>query len=68
MNFSRIYTFQYGRKLGNLLEEKGNLVIAVGRVMTCVLGLVVERELEIRNFVPKKHYGIMARFIPWNPL
>lgn len=62
MNFSRIYTCQYGWKLNNLLEQKGKSVIAVGRVMTCVLGLVVERELEIRNFVPKKHYGITGQF------
>lgn len=62
MNFSRIYTCQYGRMLSNLLKEGKSSVIAIGRVMTCVLGLVVDRELEIRNFVPKIHYGVIANF------
>ncbi len=62
MNFSRIYTCQYGRRLSNHLKESKSSVIAIGRVMTCVLGIVVERELEIRNFVPKMHYGITAAF------
>ena len=63
MNFSRIYTCQYGRQLSALLKESKGSVIAVGRVMTCVLGLVVDRELEIRNFVPKIHYGVTAEFL-----
>lgn len=63
MNFSRIYTCLYGRKVSNLLKESKSSVIAIGRVMTCVLGLVVDREQEIRNFVPKKHYGIAASFL-----
>ncbi|TYQ14949.1 UNVERIFIED_CONTAM: DNA topoisomerase-3 [Acetivibrio alkalicellulosi] len=62
MNFSRIYTCMYGRQISNILKQEKSSVIAVGRVMTCVLGLVVEREQEIRNFVPKKHYGIEAIF------
>jgi DNA topoisomerase-3 len=62
MNFSRIYTCQYGRMLSNFLKEGKSSVIAIGRVMTCVLGLVVDRELEIRNFVPKIHYGVVANF------
>ncbi len=62
MNFSRIYTCQYGKDLADRLKEKKRSVIAIGRVMTCVLGLVVERELEIRNFVPQVHYGIIASF------
>ncbi|MCX7746123.1 MAG: DNA topoisomerase 3 [Clostridia bacterium] len=62
MNFSRIYTCQYGRNLSALLKENKSSVIAIGRVMTCVLGLVVDRELEIRNFVPKIHYGVEAAF------
>lgn len=60
MNFSRMYTCQYGRKLSALLKEEKPAVIAIGRVMTCVLGLIVDRELEIRNFVPKLHYGVVA--------
>ena len=63
MNFSRIYTCQYGWNLSALLKESKPSVIAIGRVMTCVLGLVVERELEIRNFVPKTHYGVLASFL-----
>lgn len=63
MNFSRIYTCQYGQHLSARLKEPKRSVIAIGRVMTCVLGLVVNRELEIRNFVPKVHYGITADFL-----
>ncbi len=62
MNFSRIYTCLYGREISNALKESKSSVVAIGRVMTCVLGLVTDRELEIRNFVPKKHYGITADF------
>ncbi|MDD4237945.1 MAG: DNA topoisomerase 3 [Desulfotomaculaceae bacterium] len=63
MNFSRIYTCQYGQELSARFKESKRSVIAIGRVMTCVLGLVVERELEIRNFVPQVHYGVMANFL-----
>lgn len=63
MNFSRIYTCRYGRTLSTFLKESKPSVIAIGRVMTCVLGLIVEREEEIRNFVPKIHYGIQADFL-----
>ena len=63
MNFSRIYTCQYGRKLSSVLKEEKSSVISIGRVMTCVLGLIVDRELEIRNFVPKIHYGVTASLI-----
>lgn len=63
MNFSRIYTCQYGKALATRFKEEKRSVIAIGRVMTCVLGLVVDRELEIRNFVPQVHYGIIASFL-----
>lgn len=63
MNFSRIYTCQYGKDLSARFKENKRSVIAIGRVMTCVLGLVVDRELEIRNFVPKVHFGVTANFI-----
>jgi len=63
MNFSRMYTCQYGKKLSSVLKEEKSSVIPVGRVMTCVLGLIVDRELEIRNFVPQTHYGVTANFI-----
>lgn len=60
MNFSRIYTCRYGRNLSAALKEGKSSVIAIGRVMTCVLGLVADRELEIRNFIPRIHYGVIA--------
>ncbi|KJS19844.1 MAG: DNA topoisomerase [Clostridiaceae bacterium BRH_c20a] len=63
MNFSRIYTCKYGKALSTRFKEDKRSVIAIGRVMTCVLGLVVDRELEIRNFVPKVHYGVTASFL-----
>ncbi len=63
MNFSRVYTCRYGRSLSNTLKESKPSVIAIGRVMTCVLGLVTDRELEIRNFVPKTYYGVLAGFV-----
>ncbi len=63
MNFSRIYTCRYGRKLAVALNESKPAVIPIGRVMTCVLGLIVDRELEIRNFVPKIYYVINADFL-----
>lgn len=62
MNFSRIYTCKYGRNLSERLQESKPSVIAVGRVMTCVLGLIVDRELEIRNFVPQIHFVVLASF------
>lgn len=63
MNFSRIYTCRYGRKLAESLNEEKSAVIPIGRVMTCVLGLIVDREQEIRNFVPKPYYVISADFL-----
>jgi DNA topoisomerase-3 len=63
MNFSRIYTCRYGRKLAASLNENKPAVIPIGRVMTCVLGLIVDREMEIRNFVPKTYYVINADFL-----
>ncbi|MDF2685360.1 MAG: topB, partial [Clostridia bacterium] len=63
MNFSRMYTCKYGKKLSAYLKEEKSSVIAIGRVMTCVLGLVVDRENEIKNFKPKIHYGIIAGFL-----
>lgn len=63
MNFSRMYTCQYGRKLSAFLKEEKSAVIPIGRVMTCVLGLIVDRELEIRNFVPRPYYGVTASFL-----
>jgi DNA topoisomerase III len=63
MNFSRLFTCQYGRDLARHLEEPKSAVVAIGRVMTCVLGLVVDRELEIRHFVSKTNYAVVASFV-----
>lgn len=63
MNFSRIFTCKYSRSLSKEINKSKSSVIAIGRVMTCVLGLVVYRELEIRDFVPATHYGVTASFV-----
>ncbi len=61
INFSRLLSIIYGRKLAQSInEEKAS--ISVGRVMTCVLGMVVSREREIRNFVKTKYYKIVGIF------
>jgi len=61
INFSRLLSIIFGRRIAkNLNEEK--VSIAVGRVMTCVLGMVVSREREIRNFVKTKYYKIVGEF------
>ena len=61
INFSRLLSIIYGRKVAaQINEEKAS--IAVGRVMTCVLGMVVSREREIRNFVKTKYYKIIGEF------
>ena len=61
INFSRLLSIIYGRKVANQIhEEKAS--ISVGRVMTCVLGMVVLREREIRNFVKTKYYKIIGGF------
>ena len=59
INFSRLLTLTYGKKVASLNgEEKAS--ISIGRVMTCVLGMVVDRENEIRNFVKTKFYKIQS--------
>ena len=61
INFSRLLSIIYGRRLAKEInEEKAS--ISVGRVMTCVLGMVVEREREIRNFKKTPFYKIEANF------
>jgi len=61
INFSRLLSIIYGRNLANKInEEKAS--ISVGRVMTCVLGMIVSREREIRNFVKTKYYKIIGEF------
>ncbi len=59
INFSRLLSIIYGRKLAQKInEEKAS--ISIGRVMTCVLGMIVSREREIRNFVKTKYYKVNA--------
>ena len=61
INFSRLLSIIYGRRIAKDLEED-RISISVGRVMTCVLGMVVSREREIRNFTKTKYYKIVGRF------
>ncbi len=61
INFSRLLTLSYGKLLSNYLQ-KNFVVIAVGRVMTCVLGMIVNREREIRDFVKMPYYKISGLF------
>jgi DNA topoisomerase-3 len=61
INFSRLLTLTHGRSISSRLGEKYT-VIAVGRVMTCVLGMVVKREREIREFVKTSYYKINSSF------
>jgi DNA topoisomerase-3 len=60
INFSRLLTLKYGNSISNYLHTKYS-VISVGRVMTCVLGMVVRREREIREFVEMPFYRVIAR-------
>ena len=62
INFSRILTIKYGNMLKNHLNLDKNAVIAVGRVMTCVLGMVVRREREIRKFKKTAFYRVVGNF------
>ncbi|MBY0756570.1 type IA DNA topoisomerase [Clostridium sardiniense] len=62
INFSRLLTLIYGRQVSNILKRDKNSVVAVGRVMSCVLGMVVDREREIRNFKKTSFYKIAGSF------
>ncbi len=61
INFSRLLTIIYGKRMASKINEE-KATIAVGRVMTCVLGMVVSREREIKNFVKTKYYKIIGEF------
>ena len=61
INFSRLLSIIYGRRLAKEINEE-KVSISVGRVMTCVLGMVVIREREIRNFVKTKYYKLIGKF------
>ena len=61
INFSRVLTLKYGRTVKDYLK-RDRAVISVGRVMTCVLGIVVNREREIRSFVKTPFYRVLGSF------
>ena len=61
INFSRLLSIIFGRRIAKDLNED-KVSISVGRVMTCVLGMVVSREREIRNFVKTKYYKVIGNF------
>lgn len=63
INFSRVLTLKYGTPVKNYLKLD-RAVISVGRVMTCVLGMVVNREREIRQFVKTPFYRVTASLLP----
>ena len=61
INFSRVLTLKYGESIKRYLGiERG--VVSVGRVMTCVLGMIVDREREIRNFTKTSFYRLVSDF------
>ncbi len=62
INFSRVLTLKYGYRVKDYLK-RDKAVISVGRVMTCVLGIVVNREREIRNFVKTPFYRVLGNFV-----
>ena len=59
INFSRLLTLKYGNSISNFLQTKYS-VVSVGRGMTCVLGMVVRREREIRDFVKTPFYRVLS--------
>ena len=61
INFSRLLSIIFGRRVAKDINEE-KVSISIGRVMTCVLGMVVSREREIKNFVKTKYYKIIGNF------
>lgn len=61
INFSRLLTLKYGQSISNYLKTD-RTVLSVGRVMTCVTGMVVRREREVRNFVKTPFYRVIGNF------
>lgn len=61
INFSRALTLKYGQGIRGFLK-RDKCVISVGRVMTCVLGMIVNREREIRDFVKTPFYRVIGSF------
>ena len=66
INFSRAMSVKYGNLLNDAAGTRNYTAIAVGRVMTCVLGMVVIREREIRNFVETPFYRVVGSFTDAN--
>ena len=62
INFSRVLSVKYGKLLNDAAATKSYTAIAVGRVMTCVLGMIVIREREIRDFVETPFYRVIGNF------
>ena len=62
INFSRLLTLKYGNAISNYLHTD-RTVLSVGRVMTCVLGMAVRREREIRSFVKTPFYRVLGTFL-----
>ena len=62
INFSRVLTLRYGRELARVLGKEKSTVIAVGRVMSCVLAMIVQREMEIRAFQKTSFWKILGDF------
>lgn len=60
INFSRALSCKFGNKFRQMIKSEKNKAISVGRVMTCVLGMIVEREMQIKKFTPTPFYGIEA--------
>ena len=61
INFSRLLSIIFGRRIAKEIGEE-RVSVSVGRVMTCVLGMVVAREREIRNFIKTKYYKVIGEF------
>ena len=61
INFSRLLSIIFGRRIAKEINED-RVSVSVGRVMTCVLGMVVSREREIRNFIKTKYYKVIGEF------
>ena len=62
INFSRVLTLRYGRELARALGKEKSTVIAVGRVMSCVLAMIVQREMEIRAFQKTCFWKLLGDF------
>lgn len=65
INLSRALSVKYGRAFNAKAMSEHYIPMAVGRVMTCVLGMIVDREREIRNFKPTDYYKINAKHSDW---